>query len=338
MMEAPTTALESTPLVEYSPQARNPVNKMSPKSNEPDSKIRLTTDASLEHLPEPDIPVDQLMRAVENTQKYVRSRLMRLGRIDDVDDVMQDIRVAAWEGLVKQQYRYLPGTTFGGWVQGIAVHLCADHIRHVLAHPLLPLMFDPDGERLSPIDYSATESMDQVAGHEWAEEVITAVRKNVPAKKWVWAVECLSTPRPRTEAHHPGWEERKRWDAVSIVRQMAFTVRAALDVEPATLCDEPTTIATAVSCLPSPLLQIVAERLVLTGVQGAERAARLTDLAAETATSWRYLESKIGHARRMYFAALEILEHAAAGNATPGSSAPSAESEALTLDGRALTL
>jgi hypothetical protein len=40
----------------------------------------------------------------------------------------------------------------------------------------------------------------------------------------------------------------------------------------------------------------------------------------------------------MYFAALEILERAAAGNATLSDIRPSAESEALTLDGRALTL
>lgn len=275
---------------------------------------RSSIDASLELLPAPDIPIDQLMMAVENTRPYVRARLLRLGRHDDVEDVMQDVRMAAWEGLVKQQYRHLPGTTFGGWVQGIAVHLCADHVRRALAHPWMPLMADPDGSMVSPVDFTTTESMERVAEHEWAAEIITAVRQHVSAKKWGWAVECLTAPRQRHEAHHPDWEERKRWEAVTIVRQMAYTVKAALEVEPATLCDQPTTIATAVCCLPTPLLQVVAERLVLTGLRGAERTAALMELSAETGARWRYLEGKIGHARRLYIAALDILEHAAAGH------------------------
>ncbi|NVM96136.1 RNA polymerase sigma factor [Arthrobacter wenxiniae] len=290
------------------------VNMMGLKSKETDHTNHLSIDSTLERRPAPDIPIDQLMSAVENTRPYVRARLLRLSRLDDIEDVMQDVRVAAWEGLVKQQYRLLPETTFGGWVQGIAVHLCADHIRRVLAHPWLPLISDPDGSMVSPVDFAATESMEQVAEHEWAEEIIAAVRKHVSAKKWNWAVECLTAPRQRHEAHSTGWDERKRWEAVSIVRQMAFTVKAALEVEPSTLCDSPTTIATAVCCLPSPLLQVVAERLVLTGVCEGERTDALMGLAEETGASWRYLESRIGPARRMYFAALEILERAAAGH------------------------
>ncbi|NVM97750.1 RNA polymerase sigma factor [Arthrobacter sp. SDTb3-6] len=291
-----------------------------------------TIDTSLELIPAPDIPIDQLMLAVENTRPYVRARLLRIGRLDDVEDVMQDVRVAAWEGLVKEQYRHIPETTFGGWVQGIAVHLCATHIRRVLAHPLLPLMEDPDGAMVSPVDLTTTESIERLAEQEWAGEIIAAVRKHVSAKKWDWAVECLTSPRLRHEPHHADWDERKRWEAVAIVRQMAVTVKAALEVDPVTLCDSPTTVATAVCCLPTPLLRVVAERLVLTGLSGADRTNALMQLATDTGASWRYLEGKIGHARRLYCAALEILEHAAAGH-----SKDSADSSEASLGSSALT-
>lgn len=289
------------------------VKMMGIKSRESQSQIRnISTDVALERPSVPDIPIDQLMLAVENVRPFVRSRLLRIGHVDDVDDVMQDVRVAAWEGLVKQRYRQLPGITFGAWVQGIAVHLCADHIRRTLAHPWMPLNADPDVSAVAPVDFAATESGERVAEHEWAIEVLATVREHVTAETWELAVECLTAPRERHPGHKPGWDERKGWQAVTALRQTATTVRAAMDVEPATLCDTATVIATAVCCLPTVLLQVVAERLVLTGVRGADRAAKIAELSAETGLRANYLEGRISYARKLYAAALDVLEHAAA--------------------------
>lgn len=252
------------------------------------------------------------MLAVDNVQPFVRSRLLRIGHVDDVDDVMQDVRVAAWEGLVKQRYRQLPGITFGAWVQGIAVHLCADHIRRTLAHPWMSLNADPEVSPAAPVDFAATESGERVAEHEWAVEVLTAVRQHVTAETWELAVSCLTTPSERQPGQKTGWEERKGWQAVTVLRQTAMTVRAAMDVEPVALSSTATVIATAVCCLPTVLLQVVAERFVLTGVRGADRAAKVSELSEETGLRASYIEGRITHARRLYGAALDVLEHAAA--------------------------
>lgn len=295
------------------------MNMMGLKSRQAEYAIQNSSiDASLARPPVPDIPVDQLMLAVENTRPYVRARLLRIGHADDIDDVMQDVRVAAWEGLVKRRYRQMPGISFGGWVQGIAVHLCADHIRRTLAHPWLSLTADPEFSPAFPVDFATTESSERIVEHEWAVEILTAVRQHVSAETWDMAVKCLTTPRAHHAAgHRPDWEERKVWHAVTIVRQTAITVRAALDVEPRTLIDSPTVIATAVCCLPTLLLQVVAERLVLTGVRGADRVAGIAALSVETGVSEKYIEGRIGYARNLYFAAFDVLDQA--GSAPHGS-------------------
>ncbi|MDJ0356346.1 sigma factor [Paenarthrobacter sp. PH39-S1] len=274
--------------------------------------LHSSIDPSLVRPPELDIPIDQLMIAVESVRPYVRARLLRIGRVDDLDDVMQEVRVAAWDGLVKRRYRQLPDASFGGWVQGIAVHLCADHVRRTLAHPWMSLTADPEVSQASPVDFATTESVEQIAEREWVAEVLTEVRQHVPAETWERAVKCLTTPRQRHEAHTPEWEERKRWHAVTVVRQTAVTVKAALEVDARTLDDSPTIIATAVCCIPTVLLQVVAERLVLTGIRGAERTAGIADLSAETGVSKKYLEGRIGYARNLYLAALDVLERAVA--------------------------
>jgi hypothetical protein len=47
------------------------------------------------------IPIDRIMVAVDGVHGCVASRLTRIGRSCDVDDVMQDIRVAVWDGVAK---------------------------------------------------------------------------------------------------------------------------------------------------------------------------------------------------------------------------------------------
>lgn len=311
-LKVPPTAPISTPLVDNHHRSRM-VKMMGLKSRELQPQIQNTSiDVSLERPPVPDIPIDQLMLAVEGIRPFVKARLLRIGHIDDIDDVMQDVRVAAWEGLVKQHYRQMPGVTFGAWVQGIAVHLCADHIRRTLAHPWMPLNADPEVSPVAPIDFAATESSERIAEHEWAVEVLTTVRQHVTAETWELAVVCLTTPSHRQPGHKAGWDERKGWQAVTVLRQTAATVRAAMDVEPGTLSSAAAIIAAAVCCLPTVLLQVVAERFVLTGVRGADRAAKVSELSVETGLRKSYIEARVTHARRLYGAALDVLEHAAA--------------------------
>ncbi|XTR52164.1 hypothetical protein ACOM2C_01050 [Pseudarthrobacter sp. So.54] len=96
------------------------------------------------------VPVDQIMIAVDGVQRYVVSHLSRIGRACDVDDVMQDIRVAVWDGVTRGHYRQLPGIPFGAWVQGVCANVCAAHTRRELNHQTLPLIMEPgnaDGRR-----------------------------------------------------------------------------------------------------------------------------------------------------------------------------------------------
>lgn len=68
----------------------------------------ITVDVSLLNPPaagECNIPIDRIMCAVNSVQGYVVSRLTRIGRMCDVDDLMQDIRVAVWDGVTKGRYR-----------------------------------------------------------------------------------------------------------------------------------------------------------------------------------------------------------------------------------------
>ncbi|WP_081709875.1 RNA polymerase sigma factor [Arthrobacter sp. 35W] len=271
-------------------------------------------DASLTRPPVPDIPTDQLMLAVESTRPYVCARLRRLSRLDDVDDVMQDIRLAAWDGLARQRYREFPGVSFAAWVQGIAGHLCAEFIRREMSHMTLPLMFDAETAAVSPVDFAPTESMDRVAEREWVGEVLEAARRHVSEETWDLAVHSLTTPRDRMPAERSDADDRRRWHAVTVLRQTALTIKAAFEVEMVLLGADESLNPIAVGCLPNPLLRLVAERLVLTGVSGPARTQAIAELSAEVGVSVRYIEVKIGHARNLYNAARDVLERAGRAN------------------------
>src|SRR6478672_6373295 len=119
------------------------------------SETTVEVDVSLRSGPSPGerfIPVDQIMVAVDGVHRYVVSRLTRIGRSCDVDDVMQDIRVAVWDGVAKGRYRELPGIPFEAWVQGVCNKICAAHIRRELSHQTLPLL----------VDFTTTESSPEV--------------------------------------------------------------------------------------------------------------------------------------------------------------------------------
>lgn len=277
-----------------------------------------TVDVSLRTPPAPAVlavPVDQIMVAVDGVRRYVISHLSRLGRACDVDDVMQDIRVAVWDGVNRGQYRQLPGVPFGAWVQGVCINVCAAHIRRELSHPTLPLLIeagDPDGSAsldalairvVGGVDRSAEKIIDQ----EWARKIIQLTGASVPDGVWELAVDSLTGPR---QYGPPSPQDRRRWHAATVVRQTARTVQSALEVEPQEIRNIGDVCQRAAECLPTPVLRRTAATIVRTGVSGPDRARALAALAAELGVTERYVAVQIGFARRLYQTAWRILQSA----------------------------
>lgn len=283
-----------------------------------DEPNAVTVDVSLRTPPAPAVlavPVDQIMVAVDGVRRYVISHLSRLGRACDVDDVMQDIRVAVWDGVNRGQYRQLPGVPFGAWVQGVCINVCAAHIRRELSHPTLPLLIeagDPDGSAsldalamlvVGGVDRSAEKIIDK----EWARKIIQLTGASVPDDVWELAVDSLTGPR---QFGPPSPQDRRRWHAATVVRQTARTVQSALEVEPQEIRNIGDVCQRAAECLPTPVLRRTAETIVRTGVSGPDRARALAALAAELGVTERYVAVQIGFARRLYQTAWRILQSA----------------------------
>jgi hypothetical protein len=259
--------------------------------------------------------VDQIMVAVDGVRRYVISHLSRLGRACDVDDVMQDIRVAVWDGVNRGQYRQLPGVPFGAWVQGVCINVCAAHIRRELSHPTLPLLIeagDPDGsaslDALAMLVVGGVDgSADKIIDKEWARKIIQLTGASVPDGVWELAVDSLTRPR---QYGPPSPQDRRRWHAATVVRQTARTVQSALEVEPQEIRNIGDVCQRAAECLPTPVLRRTAATIVRTGVSGPDRARALAALAAELGVTERYVAVQIGFARRLYQTAWRILQSA----------------------------
>ncbi|MCB5291333.1 hypothetical protein BJQ90_00757 [Arthrobacter sp. SO3] len=274
-------------------------------------------DISLRGAPEPAavvVPVDQIMIAVDGVQRYVVSHLSRIGRACDVDDVMQDIRVAVWDGVTRGHYRQLPGIPFGAWVQGVCANVCAAHVRRELSHQTLPLIVEPgnaDGHTpfvilaVLGLDRGGGQSAEQIIDQQWARMILELTQASVPAGAWVLAVDSLTGPR-----HYgpPSPQDRRRWHAVTVVRQTAKTIRNALEVEQAAISNIGDVCQRAAECLPTPVLRGTAESIVRPGLRGPERKRALESLAAQLGVTERYLAVQIGFARRLYRTAWRILQ------------------------------
>ncbi|WP_232085281.1 hypothetical protein [Arthrobacter sp. SO5] len=274
-------------------------------------------DVSLRGAPEPAavvVPVDQIMIAVDGVQRYVVSHLSRIGRACDVDDVMQDIRVAVWDGVTRGHYRQLPGIPFGAWVQGVCANVCAAHTRRELSHQTLPMIMEPgnaDGPTafvplaLLGMDRGGGQIAEQIIDQQWARMIIELTRASVPAGVWDLAVDSLTGPR-----HYgpPSPQDRRRWHAVTVVRKTAKTVQNAVDVEQAVLSNIGDVCQRAAECLPTPVLRRTAESIVRPGLRGPERKRALEALATQLGVTERYLAVQIGFARRLYRTAWRILQ------------------------------
>ncbi|POH57488.1 hypothetical protein [Arthrobacter glacialis] len=264
-------------------------------------------DQSLARPPEPDIPIDQLMRAVEGVRPYVKIHLARFGFFQDVNDVLQDIRVAAWEGTVNGSYQAFPGVKFDAWVQGIACNLCADHIRRTFARSTLPLLDQGESGFQSQIDVQLTRLDDQVTNHVWATEVLQFVKAHVPERTWDLAVASLSDGKAQFTATNADVSAGMRWQSVFVVRQMALTASRVLDVDPHRVVDLASLRRATVASLSNPMLRLIAERIVLPAVLGKARAAAVAEVAQEVGVSVRYVKVQVGLVRSLVQAAEEIL-------------------------------
>lgn len=277
-----------------------------------------TVDISLMGPPAPtlSVPVDQMMQAVEGVRRYVVSHLSHIGRACDVDDVLQDVRVAVWDGVAKGHYRPFPGVPFEAWVQGVTSNICAAHVRRELNHKTLPLLLDPTCDevsgswgRLSALLLAQDNPETQeVIDHEWAVMVLQLTREAVSAPTWRMALDSLTAPR---QYALPTPQDRRRWNAVTAVRQTAKTVSQALDVAPGSVSDIRELCQRAVGCLPSALLRAVAEAIVLPELHGAERQQAIARLARDLGVTDRYVAVQIGTARRLYQTAWRVVRRAA---------------------------
>jgi hypothetical protein len=281
-----------------------------------DQATKICVDVSLRGAPEPAapaIPVDQIMIAVDSVRGYVISHLARIGRASDADDVMQDIRVAVWDGVTRGRYRQLPGVPFAAWVQGVSCNVCAAYVRRELSHQTLPLLMEPDCvDGAASVDAAAFLGMDRVGDRnaekvvdqDWARTIIELTRSSVPPGVWELAVGSLTGPR---QYGLPSNHDRRRWRAVTVVRQTARTVEHALEVEQTAVCNISDVCEQAAACLPTPVLRLTAATIVRPGLRGPERARALEALAAELGVTERYVAAQIGFARRLYQASWRII-------------------------------
>jgi hypothetical protein len=281
-----------------------------------DQATEIYVDVSLRQVPESAalaVPVDQIMIAVDSVRGYVISHLARIGRASDADDVMQDIRVAVWDGVTRGRYRQLPGVPFAAWVQGVCCNVCAAYVRRELSHQTLPLLMEPDSADGSPsvaaaailgIDRGGDRSADKFVDQDWARTIIELTCSNVPQGVWELAVGSFTGPR---QYGLPSNQDRRRWRAVTVVRQTARTVQHALEVEQTAVCNISDVCQQAAACLPTPVLRRTAATIVRPGLRGPERARALAALATELGVTERYVAVQIGFARRLYQASWRII-------------------------------
>lgn len=260
---------------------------------------------------EPVIPIDQIMVAVDGVHRYVVSRLGRIGRACDVDDVLQDIRVAVWDGVSKGRYRELPGIPFEAWVQGVSNKICAAYVRRELSHQTLPLLVDFTTTKSSPellavVGGGAGDGVENYLDHACAQAMLGLVQRSVSEDTWKLAVASLTGPR-----HYgpPSPQDRRRWHAVTVVRQTAKTINTALNCHPQPGLGVDELCRCAAGCLPTTVLRSVAETIVRPGLRGPNRSEQMAALADKLGVTERYIAVNIGFARQLYRAAWRVLQH-----------------------------
>ena len=258
---------------------------------------------------------EDVMIAVDDIACYVRSRLARAGCPNELEDVLQDIRIAVWSGVSRGRYQPLPGVRFGAWVQGIATHICAAHIAKASARYTVPLFTvgsedHPAFDR--PQDVVAEPA--GVADREWALNVLRLTRMCVGEEAWGSAMFLLlddyddsssTAITVAARADTPAYRRARR--DLKFLRQMAITVRNALAVVDSDNRMHDAMAVSASKCLPTELHRAIAATIVVPRLSGAERLAALPVIAAKTNVSPRYVAVQTGRARALFMAALRVI-------------------------------
>src|SRR6516164_5567910 len=107
---------------------------------------------------------DFVARYTDPVYRYVRRRL--IPRTDLVDDLVQDIFLAAWTGLSK----FREDSSLQSWIFGIARHKVENHYRNRLREVQLP--DDEEGPELQALD---SRGLEEVIDRQEAEKRVWEV-------------------------------------------------------------------------------------------------------------------------------------------------------------------
>lgn len=265
--------------------------------------VRVAGERSEQQADPPAISMEQMTSAINEVSRYVKSRMSRSGHGCEVEDALQDIHIAVWRGVAEGHYRQIPGIRFGAWVQGIAAHICSAYLSKAHSKDALPLFIDPADCKQREVGGQLELLPEGVAEREWALCVLRTTRRHVGDVAWNAAMSILLAD-DRVSAGSTA--NRRSYRHLVFVRQMAITVRQALAAVDAEGRDigEPTTFVAR--CLPTPLLQHIAQDVIRLDLHKAERAEAIAVIASDFGVSRRYVEVQIGRARQLYAAATEI--------------------------------
>lgn len=265
------------------------------------------------------------MTAVDDISRFVRSRLARAGCPNELEDVLQDIRISVWSGVSRGRYQPLPGVRFGAWVQGIAKNVCTAHIAKASAHYTVPLFADESDDHPSfdrPQEVVAEPA--GVADREWALNVLKLTRMCAGEEAWGSAMFLLLDDYDDSDgtvtavvdrADTPAYRRARR--DLKFVRQVAITVRNALAVVDSNQENAEVMAVSASSCLPTELHRAIAVTIVVPRLSGPERLAALPVIAAKTHVTPRYVAVQTGRARALYLAALRVIRMSQAAQTMP---------------------
>lgn len=263
----------------------------------------------------PAIRGEDVMTAVDDISQFVRSRLARAGCLRELEDVLQDIRIAVWSGVQQGRYQPMPDVRFAAWVQGIASHLCAAHIAKASAHYTVPLFTaeSADHPTCDRPQESGAEP-DGIADREWALNILKLTRMCAGEEAWGSAMFLLlhdyddndrMTIDVAARADTPAYRRAQR--DLRFVRQVAITVRNALDVADSDSRMHDAMAVSASNCLPTELHRAIAATIVVPQLSGSKRLAALPAIAAKTNVTPRYVAVQTGRARVLYLAALRVI-------------------------------
>jgi len=112
---------------------------------------------------------DFVARYTDPVYRYVRRRL--IPRTDLVDDLVQDIFLAAWTGLSK----FREDSSLQSWIFGIARHKVENHYRNRLREVQLP--DDEEGPELQALD---SRGLEEVIDRQEAEKRVWEVLAKIP--------------------------------------------------------------------------------------------------------------------------------------------------------------